>query len=52
MKWRLVARPNSARPSRSASSSPICVMPLRETTIGTPICADFITISLVSRPVV
>jgi hypothetical protein len=39
-------------PSRSASSKPICVTPLRDTTIGMPICAAFITISLVSRPVV
>jgi hypothetical protein len=37
---------------RLASSWPICVTPLRETTIGTPIWAAFITISLVSRPVV
>ena len=37
-------------PSRAAISWPICVTPLRETTIGTPICADLITISLVSRP--
>ena len=40
------------QPSCCAISWPICVMPLRETMIGTPICADFMTISLVSRPVV
>ena len=48
----LVARPIAHRPRRCAISWPICVMPLRETTIGTPICADLITISLVRRPVV
>jgi hypothetical protein len=40
------------RPMRCATSWPIWVMPLRETTMGTPICADLMTISLVSRPVV
>ena len=30
----------------------MAVTPLRETMIGTPICAAFITISLVSLPVV
>ena len=30
----------------------MAVMPLRETMMGTPICADFMTISLVKRPVV
>jgi hypothetical protein len=37
---------------RWAKSNPICVIPLRETTMATPICADFITISLVNLPVV
>ena len=52
MKCRFDARPNSVMPSRVAISWPIAVTPLRLTMIGTPICADFITISLVRRPVV
>jgi ATP-dependent helicase HrpA len=48
----LVARPMAHRPRRLATSRPIWVMPLRETTTGTPICADLMTISLVKRPVV
>jgi hypothetical protein len=47
-----VARPTVHRPSFCAISCPICVMPLREMTMATPICADLITISLVRRPVV
>jgi hypothetical protein len=39
-------------PKREASSWPIAVTPLRETMMGTPSCAAFMTISLVSRPVV
>ena len=48
----LVARPMAHRPRRLATSRPICVMPLRETTTGMPIWADLMTISLVRRPVV
>ena len=40
------------RPTRWATSRPIWVMPLRDTTTGTPIWADLMTISLVRRPVV
>ena len=40
----LQARPNSVIPRFVARSKPIAVTPLRETMIGTPMCADFITI--------
>ena len=46
------ARPNSVMPSLLRHLVAHRVTPLRETMIGTPICADFITISLVRRPVV
>jgi hypothetical protein len=47
-----VARPTVHTPKDWANSKPIWVIPLRETTKGTPNCAAFNTISLVSRPVV
>lgn len=46
------ARPIIVIPRSCANSKPICVIPERESSTGIVICAAFITISEVNRPVV